>query len=65
MKIKKKRLREIVRSVVEEAAKEGYIQKVYKKSFKKMIDKAKKGGNKNTPPFTKKASGPGESGPPS
>ncbi len=65
MKIKKKRLREIVRSVVQEAAKEGYIQKVYKKSFKKMIDKTRTGGNKNTPPFTKRASDPGKSGPPS
>tara|TARA_R110002060_G_scaffold75065_2_gene84607 strand:- start:9096 stop:9599 length:504 start_codon:yes stop_codon:yes gene_type:complete len=64
MKIKKRRLKEIVREVVEEAAKEGHLQKIYRLSFAKMIDKAASGGNKNTPPFTKKAAKPGKSGPP-
>jgi predicted ATP-dependent protease len=63
MKIKKARLREIVQSVVQEAAKEGRIQKVYRSSYRKMIQKASTGGNKNTPPFTTKASKPGKSGP--
>ena len=63
MKIKKARLKEIVYGVVSEAAKEGYIQKIYRRSFANMIDKASSGGNKNTPPFTKKASKPGKSGP--
>ena len=62
MKIKFSRLQEIVRSVVEEAAKQGKVQKIYKMSYKKMINKAGKGGQKNTPPFTKKAAGPGKSG---
>lgn len=64
MKIKKQRLKEIVRKVVQEAAKDGVVQKVYRRSFKTMIDKASMGGNKNTPPFTKKAARPGKSGPP-
>ena len=64
MKIKKRRLKEIVREVVHEAAKDGHIQKIYRRSFAKMIDKAASGGNKNTPPFTKKAAKPGKSGPP-
>jgi hypothetical protein len=63
MKIKKKRLKEIVTSVVQEAAKDGRIQKIYRRSFANMIKKASTGGNTNTPPFTDKASGPGKSGP--
>ena len=63
MKIKKRRLKEIVREVVKEAAKDGQMQKIYRRSFAKMIDKAASGGNKNTPPFTKKAAKPGKSGP--
>jgi|TARA_R100001510_G_C7579530_1_gene153037 hypothetical protein len=63
MKIKLERLRQIVTSVVQEAAKEGYIQKIYKRSFDKMIGKASKGGNKNTPPYTQKAAKAGKSGP--
>ena len=63
MKIKKSRLREIVHGIVSEAAKEGHIQKIYKRQFTDMISKAASGGNKNTPPFTKKASKPGKSGP--
>ncbi len=62
MKISFKRLEEIVRNVVNEAAKTGAIQKIYRTSYKKMIRKAGSGGNKNTPPFTKKAKGPGKSG---
>jgi hypothetical protein len=64
MKIKKKKLKEFVRGVVKEAAKDGAIQKIYRRSFKNMIDKASMGGNKNTPPFSKKAARPGRSGPP-
>ena len=63
MKIKKARLREIVHGVVLEAAKEGQIQKIYRRQFADMISKAASGKNKNTPPFTKKASKPGKSGP--
>ena len=63
MKIKRTRLREIVQSLVQEAAKEGHIQKIYRQSYKDMIDTASTGGNKNTPPFTKKAAKPGKSGP--
>ncbi len=64
MKVKKKRLKEIVRKVVSEAAKDGAIQKIYRRSFKTMIDKASMGGTNNTPPFTKRAARPGKSGPP-
>ena len=63
MKIKKERLREIVQAVVEEAAKQGHMQKVYRKQFANMIATVSTGGNKNTPPFTKKSSKPGKSGP--
>lgn len=64
MKIKLERLREIVHGVVTEAAREGAIQKIYRRSFDRMIKKAASGGNKNTPPFTEKASKAGKSGPP-
>jgi hypothetical protein len=64
MKIKKIRLREIVRRVIQEAAKEGHIQKVYRRSFAKMGKKVSSGGNKNTPPFTEKAPKIGKSAPP-
>ena len=64
MKLKISELRKMVRTVIAEAAKEGAIQKIYRRSFSRMIDKASKGGNKNTPPFTEKASKPGKSGPP-
>lgn len=64
MKIKLERLREIVTSVVQEAAKDGAIQKIYRKSFSNMIKKASMGGNKNTPPFTKRAAKIRKSGPP-
>lgn len=62
MKITLSRLTEIVREVVNEAAKEGSIQKIYKNSYNRMISKASTGGNKNTPPFTKKAAKAGKSG---
>ena len=65
MKIKKKQLREFVRGVIKEAAKQGLTQKVYKKSFNNMIALiSTAGGNKNTPPFTNKAAKAGKSGPP-
>jgi len=63
MKIKKARLREIVHGVVLEAAKEGHIQKIYRRQFADMITKAASGKNKNTPPFTNKAPKPGKSAP--
>jgi hypothetical protein len=62
MKITLSRLTEIVREVVNEAAKEGSIQKIYKNSYNRMISTASTGGNKNTPPFTKKAAKAGKSG---
>lgn len=63
MKIKISKLKALVQDIVKEAAKEGQIQKVYRKQFADMISKASTGGNKNTPPFTKKASKPGKSAP--
>ena len=63
MKIKIDELKKMVRRVVKEAAVEGKMQKYYRKTFAKMIATASTGGNKNTPPFTKKAAGPGKSGP--
>ena len=63
MKIKISEIKELVIQVIEEAAKEGSIQKVYRNSFKRMISKTRKGKNKNTPPFTKRAADPGKSGP--
>jgi hypothetical protein len=64
MKIKLSELKKVVRRVVTEAAKDGDIQKIYRRSFARMIDKASTGGNKNTPPFTEPALRPGKSGPP-
>ena len=76
MKLKITELTKMVRKVVEEAAKEGAIQKIYKKSYDNMIKKASTAGNtlftqntkstagKNTPPFTQKADKAGKSGPP-
>jgi hypothetical protein len=62
MKITLSRLTEIVRGVVKEAAAQGKMQKIYKASYNNMIKKASTGGNKNTPPFTKKAAKAGKSG---
>jgi len=62
VKIKISDLRTIVREMIKEAAAEGKMQKVYRNSYKRMIAKASTGGNKNTPPFTKKAAKPGKSG---
>jgi len=64
MKIKLSELKKVVRRVVTEAAKEGSLQKIYRRSFARMIDKASTGGNNNTPPFTERAPRPGDSGPP-
>lgn len=63
MKIKIDELRRIVTNIVQEAAKDGTIQKIYRNSYKRMIQKASSGGNKNTPPFTGKSPKPGKSGP--
>jgi hypothetical protein len=46
----------------QEAAKKRNIQDIYRKSYDRMIKKASTGGNKNTPPFTKKAAKTGKSG---
>lgn len=62
MKIKMSELRQIIKEIIKEAAPEGKVQKAYRNSYKKMIKKASSGGNKNTPPFTKKAAKPGKSG---
>tara|TARA_R100000231_G_C5322617_1_gene163904 strand:+ start:1334 stop:1534 length:201 start_codon:yes stop_codon:yes gene_type:complete len=62
MKITLSRLTEIVRGIVKEAAKEGEVQKFLKKQMNKRIATASTGGNKNTPPFTKKAAKAGKSG---
>ena len=64
MKIKIEHLREIVRQVIKEAAKDGVFQKNAKLNFNRMISTASSGGNKNTPPFVKKPSKSGKSGPP-
>jgi len=64
VKIKKKRLREIVKGIVEEAAAEGKFQKYAKGTYASMIKIAASGGNKNTPPFIKKPSKSGKSAPP-
>ena len=57
-------LRDLVREVIKEAAAEGQIQKIYRRSYREMIKKTKSGGNKNTAPFTEKAPEGGKSGPP-
>ena len=62
MKLTITHLREIVRRSLKEAAAQGKIQKAYRNSYKQMIKKVSTGGNKNTPPFTDKAAGPGKSG---
>tara|TARA_R110000744_G_scaffold262747_1_gene377307 strand:- start:275 stop:475 length:201 start_codon:yes stop_codon:yes gene_type:complete len=62
MKITLSRLTEIVRGVVKEAAAQGKMQAYYKKQMDKRIATASTGGNKNTPPFTKKAAKAGKSG---
>jgi hypothetical protein len=64
MKIKIEELRDLVRKVVIEAAKEGAFQKYAKKTYGDMIRTVSTvGGNKNTKPYTKKAAKPGKSGP--
>ena len=63
MKMKRKRLREIVRGIVTEAAKEGKFQRIARNSFSRMIAKASTGGTQSSPPFTEKAPKPGKSGP--
>ena len=62
MKITLSKLTEIVKKVVEEAAAQGKVQGIYKTKMNKRIATASTGGNKNTPPFTKKASKAGKSG---
>ena len=57
-------LRDFIKTIIKEAAEEGRIQKIYRRSYKEMIKKTKSGKNKNTAPFTEEAPEPGESGPP-
>ena len=64
MKININTLRQIVKEVIEEAAAEGSYQKYAKSTFDKLIKIASTGGNKNTPPYTKKAAKAGKSAPP-
>jgi len=63
MKIKVSQIREAVKKALAEAAAEGKMQKIYRNSFKRMINLARKGGNKyKARPFSKRAAGPGKSG---
>ena len=55
MKISRKQIEESVRQFLKEAAPDRQVQKKYRNSFKRMIAIAGSGGNKNTPPYTKKA----------
>jgi len=55
-------IRTAIKEALAEAAREGQVQKTYKKSFKKMVTTAASGNNKNTPPYTK-APKVGKSGP--
>ena len=55
MKISRKQLEEGIRKFLNEAAPDGYIQKKYRNSFKRMIATASRGGTKNSPPYTQKA----------
>jgi len=59
MKLTILQLREIIKRSIKEARS---IQDTYSRSYDKMIKKASTGGNKNTPPFTKKAAKAGKSG---
>jgi hypothetical protein len=61
--MKRNKLEEIVRNIVAEAASQGKFQSYAKGTYRSMIKLTRKGGNKNTPPFSKKAPGPGKSGP--
>jgi hypothetical protein len=63
MKVRVSQIREAVMKALQEAAAEGKMQKIYRRSFKRMINLARKGGNKyKASPFTKRAAGPGKSG---
>ena len=62
MKFTISQIRTAIREALAEAAKEGQVQKTYKRSFKRGVATAAKGGNKNTPPYTK-APKVGKSGP--
>jgi len=61
--MKKTRLEELVRKAITEAASQGKFQNYAKGTYKTMIKIAGSGGNKNTPPFEKKAPCAGKSGP--
>lgn len=64
MKISITTLRQMIKEVIEESAAEGSYQKYAKSTFDKLIKIASTGGNKNTPPYTKKARKAGGSAPP-
>jgi hypothetical protein len=63
MKLKVHRLRELVKRKLDEAAAEGKFQGYAKGTYASMINLLRQGKNNNTPPFSKKAAGPGKSGP--
>jgi hypothetical protein len=64
MKIQKKKLAEKLKSALKEAAAEGRFQNYARGTFSSMIKMISSGSIPNTPPYTKKAPGPGKSGPP-
>jgi hypothetical protein len=64
LKIKKKKITEIVKKVIKEAAAEGKFQNYARGTFASMIKLASSGSINNTPPFTQKAPRPGKSAPP-
>jgi hypothetical protein len=63
MKIKVGQLREIIKRRITEAAAEGRFQAHAKGTYSSMIDLLRKGRVNNTPPYSKRAAGPGKSGP--
>jgi len=62
MKIKIRQVQEMIKRKVQEAAAQGKFQDYAKGTYSSMINLLRKGRVKNTPPFSKKASGPGKSG---
>ena len=64
MKIKKKKIVEIIKKIIKEAAAEGKFQKHARGTFASMIKLTGSGSVNNTPPYTQKAARPGKSGPP-
>jgi len=63
VKIKKKKIVEIVKKVIKEAAAQGKFQKYARGTFASMIKLAGSGSVNNTPPYTQKAAKVRKSGP--